>query len=68
MGKTITITVDKGSDVTIEANGFAGETCLAATRPFEEAVGEAVVSRRMKPEATAAAGAAAETGQQVTGH
>jgi len=38
-------------EVRVEAEGFEGLTCLAATQPFEEALGVVEGERTYKPEA-----------------
>lgn len=47
--KMITVTVDKTGQAKIEAHGFADNTCLAATKSIEEALGK-VDKRDLKPE------------------
>lgn len=36
--KTITVTIDKTGKPTIEAHGFQGGACKAATKPLEDAL------------------------------
>lgn len=45
--KKITITIDQEGNSTIEASGFSGGECLAATKSFEEALGK-LSQRTMK--------------------
>jgi len=40
----IYIRISPGGDVTVEARGYTGKSCVSATKPFEEAVG--VVTKR----------------------
>jgi len=48
--REVTIKIKKGSgEVVIDAAGFAGKECLAATEVFEKALGE-VEKRTPKPE------------------
>lgn len=44
------ITISPTGEVKIDAQGFQDVSCLAATRPFEEALGE-VSKETRKPEA-----------------
>lgn len=41
MGKEIFITFDEDGNPVVEAKGFAGQGCKAATKPFEDALGVA---------------------------
>lgn len=45
--KTIEVDVSPQGDVKIEATGFVGGACLAATREIEEAIGK-IEKRKMK--------------------
>jgi Protein of unknown function (DUF2997) len=45
--KKIVITFEQNGNSSIEAFGFSGSDCLAATKSFEEALGK-VGSRKMK--------------------
>ena len=45
--KQIIATFDKAGNVKIEAFGFQGGECLAATKSIEDAIGK-LVSRKMK--------------------
>lgn len=51
MNQTIKVTFKQGGSFTIEAIGFQSGACLAATRPFEEALGASDLARDLKPEA-----------------
>ena len=50
--KTITIVIDQLGRPKIEAHGFAGVGCEAATAPIEKALagGDGAISREFKPE------------------
>jgi hypothetical protein len=48
--KTITVQIDPAGKTTIEAHGFQGQGCLAATAYLEEALGTPVGDRTLKPE------------------
>lgn len=52
MEKTIEVTVDALGNTKVEANGFQGQGCEAATEAIEKAVGggSGGVKRVMKPE------------------
>lgn len=51
MHKTITVRFMKDGGFTIEANGFVGGSCLAATKVFEDALGVGDAAERVeKPE------------------
>lgn len=39
MAKTITVTINEKGETKIEASGFTGTDCLAATKSLEEALG-----------------------------
>ena len=47
--KQIIIDIKPDGSVKIEAVGFQGQSCLEATKPFEEALGK-VEAREEKPE------------------
>lgn len=47
--KTITVIIDKTGKPTIEAHGFSGSDCLAATQPIEAALGAGTITEE-KPE------------------
>lgn len=47
--RTIEFIVSPSGETTIEANNFTGKACLAATAPYEEALGLAG-ERKEKPE------------------
>lgn len=47
--KALTITIDD-SGVTVEARGFSGRSCLKASQPYEEVLGQ-VTDRKIKREA-----------------
>jgi hypothetical protein len=47
--KTITFIIADGK-VTLEASGFTGPACEAATKAFEQALGGEVTSKTRKPE------------------
>lgn len=49
MAQKITIEIDEAGEVKIEASGFTGRDCLAATKNIEEALGK-VSERKAKPE------------------
>lgn len=53
MSKKLTITITPQGESKIEASGFAGAECLAATKSLEEAIG-VTGEREMKGEATIA--------------
>ena len=54
MERSILIHFDSSTgEVRVEAEGFEGGSCLAATQPFEEALGEVSGDRTFKPEAQA---------------
>jgi hypothetical protein len=46
----LVITINPKGEVKIDAQGFTDGSCLAATKPFEEALGD-VTSETRKPEA-----------------
>lgn len=48
--QTITIEIDPAGKTTIEAHGFQGQGCLAATQYLEEALGTPARERILKPE------------------
>lgn len=48
--KTIKVTITPDGKTTVEAVGFKGQGCKAATKPIEEALGQ-VESTQQKPEA-----------------
>lgn len=48
--KMITIEVDKKGKAKIEAHGFDDNTCLAATKSVEDALGVVDANRKLKPE------------------
>ncbi len=48
--KMITVEVDKKGKTKIEAHGFEDNTCLAATKSVEEALGVVDGDRKLKPE------------------
>ena len=51
MKRSILIHFDSSTgEVRVEAEGFEGGSCLSATQPFEEALGQ-VSDRTFKPEA-----------------
>lgn len=50
-GEKIIVTVSKKGEVKIEAQNFADNACLKATKSLEEALGK-VQSRTKKPEAS----------------
>ena len=50
MSKTITVDISPDGTAKVEASGFQGKGCQAATKVFEDALG-VVVSRELKPEA-----------------
>lgn len=47
--KTITFIIRDGK-VTIEATGYVGSACEAATKAFEEALGGEITGKKRKPE------------------
>jgi len=47
--KEIEVIIDKDGNVTVEAVGFKGKACAAATKAIEEALGK-VTSSKKKPE------------------
>ena len=49
MEKTIVFIIGDGK-VTIEANGFTGAACEAATKAFEQALGGEITGKKRKPE------------------
>lgn len=49
MNKQIDITIDAEGAITVEAQGFKGKGCKAATDAMEQALGKAKDTRR-KPE------------------
>lgn len=51
-GQNITVKIDPLGRSTIEANGFTGNSCEAATSDIEKALtgGEVKVSKEIKPE------------------
>ncbi len=51
--KQITVTIGPDGNVKLEASGFAGNDCLAATKAIEEAIGTPGDRTRKVPEATA---------------
>ncbi|HUU59253.1 MAG TPA: DUF2997 domain-containing protein [Phycisphaerae bacterium] len=57
--RTIEITVDPAGEVTVRTRGYAGRSCLDASRALEEALGERTAETRTAEfyEARAAAGA-----------
>jgi hypothetical protein len=50
MAKWIEITADGNGDFKVEAFGFEGKDCLAATKAAEDIIGGEVVSGLEKPE------------------
>ncbi len=48
--RMITIDVDKKGKSKIEAHGFEDNSCLAATKSLEEALGVVDANRKLKPE------------------
>lgn len=48
MKKTITVRISTSGDVQVEADGFAGDECIAATKELEAALGQAQ-GRTRKP-------------------
>jgi hypothetical protein len=62
MARTITITIAPGGGVEVEASGFQGKSCHAATKIFEDALkadGATVASVTEKAEAKQVANVAA---------
>ncbi len=57
MAKVIEITVGPDGAVDIDAQGFKGADCEKATKAFEDALGGAVTSKKLKPEYRQAVGA-----------
>ena len=49
MGQQIVVTISPEGEAKIEASGFVGATCTAATKPLEEALGVSA-GRQLKPE------------------
>lgn len=49
--KELKIRIPLRGEMTIEASGYSDDSCLEATRPFEEAAGK-VTSRKRKREAS----------------
>jgi hypothetical protein len=49
MGQQIVVTISPEGDTKIEAIGYTGGSCAAATKPLEEALG-VVADRKLKPE------------------
>ncbi len=49
MGKEIIISFDEEGDPVVEAKGYQGQGCRAATKPYEDALGKAVAVT-VKPE------------------
>lgn len=47
--KTIEVTISPKGEVVIDAKGFTGNECIAATKPIEDALGTAT-KRQPKPE------------------
>jgi len=43
--KTVTVTIDEGGNVTVEADGFQGKGCVDVVEKFTKALGVAVKSR-----------------------
>lgn len=62
MGQQIIVTISPEGDSKIEAVGFKGGACAAATKPLEEALG-VVTDRKLKPEFHQAP---VQAGQKVT--
>jgi hypothetical protein len=60
MSRKITVTVDPAGTAKVEAHGFRGAGCVAATRGIEEALGMAGEGRRLKPEYNEASAEAAQ--------
>lgn len=60
--KKIKITVDRDGNATVEAFGFKGRSCLAATKAIEDALGK-VKSRKEKPEMAEAGETKVASGQ-----
>ena len=61
--KTIEFTLKPGGEVVIEPKGFVGKACLAATKPYEDALGGRALSDTPKPEMAQVA-PAVETAKQ----
>lgn len=51
MTKLVEVLIDEDGAVTIEALGYTGTDCLAATREIEAALGRPSAPRKMKREA-----------------
>lgn len=58
MTKQISIKIDPMGNPVVEALGFSGSSCEAATKPIEDALGGGAVKKdmSMKPEYTESAG------------
>lgn len=50
MSKKVTVKVAPGGKITVEAEGFVGESCVGTTQPLEEALGLDDGERELKPE------------------
>lgn len=65
--KEIEVTISPEGETTLDAKGFKGKECLAATQPYEQALGidpDKDGQRVMKPEARQVAGEATRERQR----
>jgi hypothetical protein len=62
MAKKIDVVIGKNGEINIEASGFTGNDCLAATKALEEALGVAGEHTRKGEQFITAQGLAAKAG------
>ena len=64
MSRMIEVRVDPAGQVKMETKGFAGDSCLSATRAFEKALGLVAREQRTAEFFRQAANSQQQTGQQ----